>query len=646
MLKSWSIQNFKPILDSGQLKIAPVTVFAGRNSSGKSSFIQSILMIAQTLSSRVLDRPLLPHGSFAHLGTFEDILNKYSGTRSLTIEFQLEVEKEELTASTRRKTPGSSVVNRLSTDLSIKSIKVRSQFIGSNAKGTSSSAIEASRVTVEHVSLEVISYFREYHGDERAYFQEYHGDEQAFKRGRPFEFSVDIRQLTNAALEEFLSDVAPEYLRLVPYTDKGSNYLGTFEIKDENVGNSAPDPSLVSFSHFFPARLITKFKLEERRRQQVGAAVSRVFDYPEFMTRSISSFFDPDVPIPALLRTEILKLCESKKVPPTFSGQSFRDFASWFKNLKLGRGPRKANIGSEIRQMIVQNTLEQITQSNKLEGKGSDALEVLFNNICIENLEQAVEQATKFFTSKIRYLGPLRADPEILQGFPSSSELDDVGSKGQFAATVYAANQQAVISWYNPMSQKIEQGILKTALDTWARYLDVAYQIELAIAGQSGVSWQVVHRAGHKPLPLTAVGVGISQILPILVMGLLAPGNTLLLVEQPELHLHPSVQARLGDFFIGLAKCGKQCIIETHSENLIYQLRYHIVQAGGQDKSDCLIYFVDQDEQESAKFEPIEISPQGNILNWPEGFFDETALQEGRITTASLRKRAAETRND
>ena len=96
MLKSWSIQNFKPILDSGELKLAPVTVLAGRNSSGKSSLIQSILMIAQTLSSRVLDRPLLSHGPFVRLGTFEDILNKYSGRSSLIIEFQLERDGDEV----------------------------------------------------------------------------------------------------------------------------------------------------------------------------------------------------------------------------------------------------------------------------------------------------------------------------------------------------------------------------------------------------------------------------------------------------------------------------------------------------------------------------------------------------------------------
>jgi predicted ATPase len=70
MLKSWSIENFKPIINSGELKLAPVTVLAGLNSSGKTSLLQSILMIAQTLSNQVADRPLILNGPSVRLGTF------------------------------------------------------------------------------------------------------------------------------------------------------------------------------------------------------------------------------------------------------------------------------------------------------------------------------------------------------------------------------------------------------------------------------------------------------------------------------------------------------------------------------------------------------------------------------------------------
>src|SRR5438046_343772 len=94
MLKSWSIENFKPIVKSGELKLAPVTVLAGLNSSGKTSLLQSILMISQTLSSRLLDRPLLPNGPIVQLGTFEDILNYTTSSRTLTVGFELDFDQE------------------------------------------------------------------------------------------------------------------------------------------------------------------------------------------------------------------------------------------------------------------------------------------------------------------------------------------------------------------------------------------------------------------------------------------------------------------------------------------------------------------------------------------------------------------------
>src|SRR5215813_1183634 len=94
MLKTWYLQNFKSIVDSGELKLAPVTVLAGRNSSGKSSLLQSILMIAQTLGNRLPDRALLPNGPIVQLGTFEDVLSEQTDLRTVTVGFTLEVEQE------------------------------------------------------------------------------------------------------------------------------------------------------------------------------------------------------------------------------------------------------------------------------------------------------------------------------------------------------------------------------------------------------------------------------------------------------------------------------------------------------------------------------------------------------------------------
>ena len=139
MLKSWYLQNFKAIVDSGELKLAPVTVLAGRNSSGKSSLIQSILMIAQTLGNRLPDRALLPNGPIVQLGTFEDILSEQTGLRTITIGFTLDMEKGELKETTEE---------WITERTDVESVKIITQFRSSSNKEASTSAIEASKVNV------------------------------------------------------------------------------------------------------------------------------------------------------------------------------------------------------------------------------------------------------------------------------------------------------------------------------------------------------------------------------------------------------------------------------------------------------------------------------------------------------------------
>src|SRR5580698_5246676 len=97
--------------------------------------------------------------------------------------------------------------------------------------------------------------------------------------------------------------------------------------------------------------------------------------------------------------------------------------------------------------------------------------------------------------------------------------------------------------------------------------------------GKLGHELKVTTHGVERPHDLTNVGVGVSQVLPIVVMCLLAPVDSTMILEQPELHLHPAVQARLADFFLSIAKAGKQCIVETHSEYLINRLRLRSVQA-------------------------------------------------------------------
>jgi predicted ATPase len=120
---------------------------------------------------------------------------------------------------------------------------------------------------------------------------------------------------------------------------------------------------------------------------------------------------------------------------------------------------------------------------------------------------------------------------------------------------------------------------------------------------------------------LTDVGFGISHFLPIIVADLQLERTSTLLIEQPELHLHPSVQATLADYFIRQATTqDKQYIIETHSEYLLNRIRLAIVKEEIA-PSDISVYFF-ENSQEGTITHEIEFTKDGQIKNAPQGFFD------------------------
>lgn len=246
------------------------------------------------------------------------------------------------------------------------------------------------------------------------------------------------------------------------------------------------------------------------------------------------------------------------------------------------------------------------------------------------------------FRLNVRYIGPLRADPSTIHTSPTG-EPDDVGKQGEHAAAVYEARKLLPVRWVPPGESESRENTLEEAMAAWLVYLGMAKGVASQEAAR-GFTW-MVKTHGDKARPLFSVGVGVSQVLPILVAGLLAPEGAVLIIEQPELHLHPRAQARLGDFFVSLAHLGKQCLIETHSDTLVNQLRLHMVKGGEAVRELVSIYFVEQDEQGDARFEPVKVSEGGNIVNWPEGFLDESVKQEEAIAQEALRRRASRSRS-
>jgi predicted ATPase len=138
-----------------------------------------------------------------------------------------------------------------------------------------------------------------------------------------------------------------------------------------------------------------------------------------------------------------------------------------------------------------------------------------------------------------------------------------------------------------------------------------------------------------KDLDLDAhdVGTGISQVVPVVVTALV-DHDRLLAIEQPELHLHPKLQAELGDLFIeaALGERKQQLILETHSEHLILRLLRRIRETTSDDlpenkseltPGDVTIFYIEQTE-EGARVTTLAIDGSGEFVDrWPQGFFAE-----------------------
>ncbi|EIE9609383.1 AAA family ATPase [Vibrio diabolicus] len=123
----------------------------------------------------------------------------------------------------------------------------------------------------------------------------------------------------------------------------------------------------------------------------------------------------------------------------------------------------------------------------------------------------------------------------------------------------------------------------------------------------------------HRPMH---VGFGLTQIMPIVVAALAAKKDDLLIIENPEVHLHPAGQSMMGQFLGTVASAGVQVIVETHSDHLLNGVRRAVKsQALSPDK--VIIHYFQSRDIEGAQVASPQIDVEGNISYWPKGFFDQ-----------------------
>lgn len=236
------------------------------------------------------------------------------------------------------------------------------------------------------------------------------------------------------------------------------------------------------------------------------------------------------------------------------------------------------------------------------------------------------------YAARVVYLGPLRDDPRVAYPLGHTVTNLPVGEKGEFTAAYLDQHGDRVIQYQTPEGVT-RYSPLRSAVSEWCQHLGIADTVNVELRGKLGHELQL-QIFGHERDP-TAVGVGASQLVPVVVLVLGAPPNSIVLLEQPELHLHPKVQSRLGDFF-AWARQDVSLIVETHSEYLVTRLRLRVAEGrlpadsiailfARQQVVEHLIFDGDNegvDLEVFSEFRRLNLDTRGDFDAWPEGFFD------------------------
>jgi predicted ATPase len=238
----------------------------------------------------------------------------------------------------------------------------------------------------------------------------------------------------------------------------------------------------------------------------------------------------------------------------------------------------------------------------------------------------------------VYYLGPLRDHPRREYTW-AGGDPADMGRRGEYAvAAILAAREKG---------EKISRGkrkpkfTLEQYVAYWLKELHLIdeFRVEEIKKGTNLYRVYVKRSPGSAEVLITDVGFGVSQILPVLVLCYYAPQGSTILFEQPEIHLHPSVQRGLADVFIDAMKVRNvQIIVESHSEDFLRRLQRRVAEATEINENDASIYFCDIENGEG-KLTPLHLDTYGNFLQWPKDFFGDPMGDIAAMQAAVMKRK-------
>ena len=518
MLTGIGLRNFKAFGDEMQeAPLSKITLIYGPNSGGKSSMIQALLLLKQSLKNEYdIDRTLAPVGDFVDLGTSLSILHKHDKERELGI-----------------------------------SLKYRNAEFGSN-------------YAENHVSM----LYRL--GEDNA------ENEVSMEYVEPYSYGEDSHINLLMVSYKITSDESD-----IPLLDAAQVYAFP-DVQPVRVLNVEGDkPSDRNSGEFLP--ILTFPELKQAREY--------ILDDSELKQPELESFEQS-------IKQAVEQQQRQRRVQAL---EQKGTVLQWTRESALEQALVRAQ------KRMPEHPLE-LGNLNLSPGQILD--------LTPENIPYDYECHLR----QINYLGPLRIAPERLYRL-SNVNTNTVGVQGEYSANVLYQRR-----W-----------VLKKVQD-WFKEFEIPYLPDVKHLGEARIGryinialWDI---RTEVDVTLADVGYGINQILPVIIEGVASQEGSILCVEQPEIHLHPRLQANIADLMIDTIADEdgkrKQWIVETHSELLILRLQRRI-REGKIKPEDISVLYVDpnDDSVEGSAIKVLRLGDDSYFKDlWPDGFFDDALTEE------------------
>lgn len=630
MFNEIRIENFKCFSGMQKIPLKPITLLYGPNSSGKSSILQSLLLFKQTLEASGNEEiVLLPKGDLVDLGGYSEFVNGHDAKKEITIGFSFkhlwgivennypytyyDVATDSISLEfTFIAVPGFETSQK---EILVKSIRVfdrpnsepvavyknvwfcpklRRAIMRKVEKAKRDkddpaivqkwvSDLRRSVMVLESIGFEphgwtneAWSMYQEDYGSRKKYI-----NDERFRRFR--ELGMKFVVGSGLAIRPILDGPDGKEVRL---SVDGAMRKGDFSKDDEEFFRKLAcdrQPGLVEEINKLKTRLKSE-DLKEVERKKIKQAVGVL-----------------------------------KKVDKSLFNNSFEEFS----NIKeycdnslifLSKGMPKNLLNDGTKTSWLLQEISELEELTGLEDLYWEYTDMIPNYLII----WAADWVLSEYIKKIQYIGPLREFPERVYSY-SGNVVSTVGKSGKFTPDILFARPE-----------------IKEKVNHWLDKFDTGY--ELDVKPLMGDLFALLLRDKETKCEVSPkdVGFGISQLLPIIVQGVTSQNN-IICIEQPEIHVHPRLQAELGSFFAECAdkyplppygndfppEPGNQFIIETHSENLVLRLQ-KLIRKGELKKEHVAVVYFDKTPNGTVAKE-LRLNDKGEFIDpWPHGFFEES----------------------